>query len=325
MLKCIGYFHDPHRNSFGLMYDFPTRTEDGTLPLTLKELIRGFGRPELGVLFRLASMLVHCICAFHKAGWLHKNLSAHNIVFFDPQLATSLPQRLRDFQVRGRNKIPSVAKTPELLPIASVEPAKSSSQPWLKVKRFVGRQKSKSKAEGQLSSSSKNNLAPEASYTPQIPEGAASMDSISSADPATVPVESEITLANPYIVGFDHTREDETTAFTTDASRNPRQQLYQHPDYLRKLPNQRFCSEYDWYSIGLVLLEIGLWQPAEDMAPKLTGKLARSHWLQYSTPQLRFVMGKTYQEVVEFCLASVMGKENRFEEFGVRRLDKCNA
>ena len=132
-------------------------------------------------------------------------------------------------------------------------------------------------------------------------------------------------LKKPYIVGFNHTRENDESALTTGASRDLAQQLYQHLEYLGKKTSQRYCARYDWYSIGVVLLEIGLWQAAEEMHPEPNTQAARSHWLSQCVPRLGAVMGRTYRDAVKECLEWSPRDEDRFEELVVGGLKRCYA
>ncbi|KAK4212633.1 kinase-like domain-containing protein [Rhypophila decipiens] len=247
VLRCTGYFHDPLKSSFGFMYEFPAKASDTSpMPVTLKEVIRKFERPDLEAVFELALALVKCVSAFHTVGWLHKNISSHTVLFFDSEL-------LRLF---GDN----------------------------------------------------NNVA-----TRQQPPQA---------------------LQNPYVVGLNHTRENTTQALTTEASREPKLQLYHHPKYLRQSDlsasggGERFHAKYDWYSVGLVLLELGLWTWTEDMlwvatTKPVLGETARlrlkSDWL----PRLNVRMGRSYRDAVEACLNCEKDEDSDYEVLVVDRLERC--
>ena len=83
VLKCLGTFHDPHKRAFGIVYDFPPNSATS---IRLHRLLRQ-GRaqeihPDLGQKFRLAKTLVSSVHSFHTSGWLHKNISSSNVIFF---------------------------------------------------------------------------------------------------------------------------------------------------------------------------------------------------------------------------------------------------
>lgn len=167
-LHCSNFFVDEPNCRFGLVFDFPaslgvgkkTRLDEIQI-LTLAELLKRkeqAERPSLGDRFKLAHALVKSVSEFHRVGWLHKNLSPHNVVF-----------------LRQANET-----------VAQV-------------------------------------------------------------------------FANPYLVGFSHSRPDSEGAFTEGPAEGDRNyQDYQHPEYLKS--RERYRMEYDYYSLGIILLEITHWK-----------------------------------------------------------------
>lgn len=109
-------------------------------------------------------------------------------------------------------------------------------------------------------------------------------------------------IQNPYIIGFNHSRRDDPKAFTLGPGM-ARFREYQHPLYHK---GHRFVQEFDFYSLGIVLLEIGLWTPLQSMV---------SHWkygnleelrlalLSKRVPILAYAMGNGYRGAVELCLS----------------------
>ena len=172
VLSCAGFFHFPSQFSFGLMYDFPTgistnpQTSCRSLSSILEETKNRRNRPSLNDRFGLAWMMASSLLDSHKASWMHKGISAYNVLFFHP---------------------------PDL-----------PSQCWLE---------------------------------------------------------------NPYIISFNGSRPDDLEAFTFTANTDLKSQSYQHPRYLSE--KIRFCMGFDYYSLGVVLLAIGLWQTVEEMTAKL--------------------------------------------------------
>jgi serine/threonine protein kinase len=61
---------------------------------------------------------------------------------------------------------------------------------------------------------------------------------------------------NPYLTGFSHSRRDSSNEFTEGPGQQ--HQNYQHSGYIKK--PQRYRAEFDFYSLGIVLLEIARWQ-----------------------------------------------------------------
>lgn len=95
----------------------------------------------------------------------------------------------------------------------------------------------------------------------------------------------------PYVVGFDHSRPDEVSAFTggpEESSTN------QHPLYLSD--KKSYCAEFDYYSVGIILLEIGLWKPIDSLTRKYTRsgepyERIRQLLIQKRVPQLKKTNG----------------------------------
>ncbi|KAL8923159.1 MAG: hypothetical protein Q9172_003256 [Xanthocarpia lactea] len=110
-------------------------------------------------------------------------------------------------------------------------------------------------------------------------------------------------LEDPYIIGFNHSRPDEPAAFTDGPGTGGDSRKYQHPQYAEH--KHRYRPEFDYYSLGLVLLEIGLWLPLADMTGrhKLSSlEEQRSYLLDKCVPLLGHQMGREYATAVKVCL-----------------------
>ncbi|KAI5466063.1 prion-inhibition and propagation-domain-containing protein [Mariannaea sp. PMI_226] len=108
-------------------------------------------------------------------------------------------------------------------------------------------------------------------------------------------------IANPYLTGFDASRPDLDTALSV-VSRNPSiATLHRHPGSLKGRPH---CKPFDAYSLGLVLLEIGLWKVLQTYhKPHYTAERWRDKVvLSALVPGLGSKVGRRYREVVEMCL-----------------------
>lgn len=208
VLDCLGWFHDAQDCRFGFVFVI---TEN---PVSLFTLIpqspqKGFLPPPLGLKFQLASMLAKCVHDIHAIGWLHKNISAHNIIF-----------------------------SPSL---------------------------------GAMTS----------------------------------------TVA-PYLTGFNHSRTDEEKAFTEGPTNSNRHVEYQCPEY-RASGNRtmrRFSRVHDYYSLGLVLLEIALWTPFNRIASRkstLSPVELRQYILDNYIPMLGGMVGNAYRDAVRACLTGDFG------------------
>jgi serine/threonine protein kinase len=241
-LPCVGFYHAKARDSFGLVFEIPPAA---TQLKTLKQLLEEIpaqqlaARPSLGDVFELSSKLARSILQFHKASWLHKDISSLNICF----------------------ACTSTRKT-------------------------------------------------------------------------------DVTA--PFLIGFNHSRPDSSDAFTHGPNENAEQKDFSHPEYLRD--EKRFRYIYDYYSLGLVLLEIGLWRPLKTLSAGMSDEddqspeALRNFLLKRYVPRLASTMGNIYRNVVEKCLKSDFPDEEAdeqgvktmqvlvaFQENVVAPLSACNA
>ena len=111
-------------------------------------------------------------------------------------------------------------------------------------------------------------------------------------------------MTEPYFIGFSYSRLNLETAFT----QGPNRQLeYQHPEYLGG--RKRFCQEYEYYSVGLVLLELGLWLPLEVITQSIRGSPTETLdvLLKKEVPKLKTYMGSAYEDAVATCLKGDFG------------------
>ncbi|KAL4747497.1 kinase-like domain-containing protein [Aspergillus terricola var. indicus] len=123
---------------------------------------------------------------------------------------------------------------------------------------------------------------------------------------ATPPSE---TTAHPYLVGFQHSRraaEDSTEGPLHD----PRRQRYHHPRYVNT-GNRRFTGfrpEFDRYSLGILLIEIGFWSPIETIMCEYEEE-GNDAFLDIiigeKLPSLGFWMGSRYVDIASQCLTAL--------------------
>jgi hypothetical protein len=111
-------------------------------------------------------------------------------------------------------------------------------------------------------------------------------------------------LGFPYLIGFETARLD-----TSDTYAGSRIQealdvnLYEHPDRQGDY-HIRFTMGHDIYSLGVVLLELGLWSPLEQRNDLRTESdpYARSDLLKTLANETELLMGKKFREIVQLCL-----------------------
>lgn len=117
-----------------------------------------------------------------------------------------------------------------------------------------------------------------------------------------------------------------------DMNSKPQINIYQHPDKAAN-PARRFRHSYDIYSIGLVLLEVGLWQNLQTFDNGRWDDVYdfRKFVLNKLVPDLWGQCGSIYGGVVKDCLKmssdlSLEDEEGRRLAWSIaERLDKCNA
>lgn len=117
-----------------------------------------------------------------------------------------------------------------------------------------------------------------------------------------------------YISSFEHARPDEGRTLSGPAQAPGLSQLYWHPDYM-STSGHIFRKSYDIYSIGIVLIEIALWQPASrifnvvdpTMINKATLEGVRASILGENSclENVRSVMGNRYHDAAKTCIEGV--------------------
>ncbi|KAF4335478.1 kinesin [Fusarium beomiforme] len=104
-------------------------------------------------------------------------------------------------------------------------------------------------------------------------------------------------IRHPYLVGFNHSRPDDPMAFTSGLA-DQESRHYQHPAYLKAGTGYRM--EFDYYSLGILLLEIGFWKPLSKITQDWTGSFEdrRQKLLTNRVPKLAQHMGRDYSEAI---------------------------
>ncbi|KAI1409912.1 hypothetical protein F5Y13DRAFT_203053 [Hypoxylon sp. FL1857] len=123
-----------------------------------------------------------------------------------------------------------------------------------------------------------------------------------------------------YLMGFDLIRGVDAKTYK-DGAGSRRDDLssgsvwdfdvFQHPTRLQGDSSPRYIKAHDVYSLGVVLLEIGFWQPL----PKVAGRIDQSNPFSWTeellriAPVMRQRVGGRYHRIVEWCL-SLSGDDN---------------
>ncbi|KAF4634737.1 hypothetical protein G7Y89_g3361 [Cudoniella acicularis] len=95
--------------------------------------------------------------------------------------------------------------------------------------------------------------------------------------------------------------------------------MYHHPEYTRDAMRRgnRFRLEFDYYSLGLVLLKIGLWNRITSVRASLGTELKEKILAKW-VPLLGYCVGIAYQNAVAACLkGEFSGREGALEDKAV--------
>ena len=119
---------------------------------------------------------------------------------------------------------------------------------------------------------------------------------------------------SPYIIGFNHAREDKDDDDSCGPPSEPGLIPYLHPDYIS---TRRFRKLFDYYSVGLLLLEIGIWRTAKSMSDAHSlhsPKALRTEFVTRYLPELPYYMGELYYRATKACLTEEIGTIDTPEE-----------
>jgi serine/threonine protein kinase len=112
-------------------------------------------------------------------------------------------------------------------------------------------------------------------------------------------------IREPYVVGLHKSRPGGESWHTEGPAQDLEAINYINPRYTQ---TKRFSVLDDYYSLGIMLLEIGLWYPSnvwsqkDESRRKLSPMALRDLFLKQYVPRLGPRMGSTYRSVVEICL-----------------------
>ncbi|OTA62886.1 hypothetical protein K449DRAFT_433807 [Hypoxylon sp. EC38] len=128
------------------------------------------------------------------------------------------------------------------------------------------------------------------------------------------------TIDEAYLMGFDLIRGVDAKTYkegtgNRDNEESPRTvwdfDVFQHPTRLEGENSSRYTKAHDIYSLGVVLLELGFWQPLQKVVGQIDEKDPFS-WTQdflRVAPNMRQRVGGRYYRIVEWCL-SLPGDRN---------------
>ncbi|KAF2104123.1 hypothetical protein NA57DRAFT_28818, partial [Rhizodiscina lignyota] len=109
-------------------------------------------------------------------------------------------------------------------------------------------------------------------------------------------------LQSPYLCAFDLFSEYRIAAESGNRSQG-NVNIYQHPDAVPH--SKQYKQEFDMYSLGLILLEIGMWLPISDLfKQKYSLKDFRNRVETVWVRKLAGKVGTVYMQVVKDCLSA---------------------
>lgn len=117
-----------------------------------------------------------------------------------------------------------------------------------------------------------------------------------------------------FLIGFDYTRPDGIDQYTEGPDKNMRAE-YQHSAY-RSLSASSFKTPFDYYSLGLILLESGLWAPLSNIYLRNLEASPEQLMRLYQTEcdkKLTGTMSGRYANAVKECLQVTRRDEIREE------------
>lgn len=263
-------------------------------PVTLQSLLgtkrkRGI-RSMLGARFELARKLVRAVCLLDSSGWLHKNIRAESVMFFPEHANTLQEDRYEvrvEIDVSKPNLMGYIFSRPDDIVIQTIQTS-SPPAPDPKTERRYSR----------------------ISYTTQTwssPHEDSSNRRKST--PRSASIYGRDKLGK--VVSAEEAKETNISGFTLD--------YYQHPAKHAD-PKRLYRHAYDVYSLGILLIEVGLWKNLEndndsDSDSDSDSEYSKSPYHEEEDHyerrrkicrkylnRLRWECGDTYADVVLSCL-----------------------
>jgi hypothetical protein len=134
-------------------------------------------------------------------------------------------------------------------------------------------------------------------------------------------------IGTPYLVGFSYARRG--TARSTGSSRADwRNEIYRHPERqgaeLGIDPETYYKAFHDVYSLGVVLLELGLWERLDatyhEKLKRAAPKERKVYLIDLANSRLPLKIGSKFAGIVIECLEVDRGREGTEEQMTVQRV-----
>ncbi|KAJ6128463.1 hypothetical protein N7471_009680 [Penicillium samsonianum] len=126
-----------------------------------------------------------------------------------------------------------------------------------------------------------------------------------------------VNYPEPWVLGFEFSRPEPFFSMGR-ADFEPARDIYRHPDRQGQ-PTEMFKKIHDIYALGVVLLEIGLWEPAVELEKNMFSRARNPHAVQaqlikHAQRRLESHVGRMYKEVLLKCLTGDFGIEDDTKE-----------
>jgi serine/threonine protein kinase len=134
--------------------------------------------------------------------------------------------------------------------------------------------------------------------------------------------DSKIIYSTPYLVGFEFSRV-ESERSTTERDDILERDIYRHPDRQGQ-PEDRFMVLHDIYSLGVTLLEIGIWRPVLGFDKRFEGMTADEIKIcleKHAEDRLPHYMGRAYTAAVLHCLRGTLLEKSEHPSVNNASLD----
>ena len=165
-------------------------------------------------------------------------------------------------------------------------------------------------------------------YSAPPPAGLTTGSSASLPDaPALLQTTEGPQIGTPYLVGFSYARRG--TARSTGSSRADwRNEIYRHPERqgaeLGIDPEVYYKAYHDVYSLGVVLLELGLWErldaKSHEKLKRASPKERKIYLIGLANNYLPLKIGSKYAGIVKECLEVDRVREGTEEQMTVQRV-----
>ncbi|KAL1983890.1 hypothetical protein VTN96DRAFT_9814 [Rasamsonia emersonii] len=115
--------------------------------------------------------------------------------------------------------------------------------------------------------------------------------------------------SRPYLLGFQHSR-SAIDDFTEGPLQDRKHHRYHDPRYICVENHQftRFRPQFDYYSLGILLVEIGFWDTIDAVMDEYKNEdnhVFSASLIKHKLPTLSFSMGSRYANIVKQCLTGL--------------------